>query len=74
MLIKSLEDMETIVENNKSLSWDGWTVIELTKSATAWANANSKFVEGQWMSCNRFEPNEDGWNLPSKLITKNVKR
>ncbi len=26
MLIKSLEKMETIVENNKFLSWDGWNV------------------------------------------------
>lgn len=64
--------METIVENNKSLSWDGWTVIELKKSNAAWATANAKFVEGSWMSCNRFEPTEDGWNIPSKLINKNV--
>ena len=35
MIINSLEKMETIVENNKSLSWDGWNVVELIKSPGA---------------------------------------
>jgi len=28
MLINSLEKMERIVENNRALAWDGWTVVE----------------------------------------------
>ena len=73
MLIKSLEKMETIVENNKFLSWDGWTVVELIKSDMAWMKPNAKFIKGEWFTANRFDVNEDGWNIPANLVKKNAK-
>jgi len=73
MLIKSLEEMETIVENNKFLSWDGWTVVELRKSAMAWMKPNAKFVNHEWYTANRFDVSESGWNVPANLVKKNVK-
>jgi len=73
MLIKSLEKMETIVENNKFLSWDGWTVVELRKSAMAWMNPNAKFINDEWYTANRFDADVDGWNIPASLVKKNVK-
>lgn len=72
MLIKSLEQMETIVENNKSLSWDGWTVVESSPFKTAWMQPNAIFKNGKWFVTNRFEAGKDGWNIPSKLVKKNA--
>ena len=73
MLIQSLEKMETIVENNKFLSWDGWTVVELKKSAMAWMKPNAKFINNEWYIANRFDANTDGWNIPAGLVKKNDK-
>lgn len=73
MLIKSLEKMETIVENNKFLSWDGWTVVELRKSDMAWMKPNAKFINDEWYTANRFDADVDGWNIPASLVKKNAK-
>lgn len=73
MLIKSLNEMEQIVENNKALSWDGWTVIESRVSQTAWMQPNAIFKNNKWFIINRFEVNHDGWNIPSKLVKKYAK-
>ena len=72
MLIQSLEKMETIVENNKFLSWDGWTVLELKKSDMAWMKPNAKFINNAWYIANRFDATADGWNIPASLVKKNV--
>ena len=71
MIIKSLEEMETIVANNDSLSWDGWTVLEAKKSATAWMKPNAAFIKKAWYIVNRFDANESGWDIPAKLVKKN---
>jgi hypothetical protein len=71
MLIKSLEQMETIVDNNESLSWDGWTVLEAKKSPTAWMEPNAKFIKHEWHTVNRFDITESGWDIPAKLVKKN---
>ena len=73
MLIKSLEEMETIVDNNESLSWDGWTVLEAKKSPTAWMQSNAQFIKHEWHTVNRFDITESGWDIPSKLVKKNAK-
>ena len=73
MLIKSLEEMETIVDNNESLSWDGWTVLEAKKSPTAWMQPNAQFIKHEWYTVNRFDVAESGWDIPTKLVKKNVR-
>lgn len=72
MLINSLETMETIVKNNKSLSWDGWTVVEATPSPTAWNKPEAAFIDGVWNLVKRYEPTEQGWNISNKLVVKNA--
>ena len=72
MLINSLDTMESIVENNDSLSWDGWTVVESTPSPTAWSKPSAAFVNGVWNLVRRYEPTEKGWDISSKLVGKNV--
>lgn len=73
MLIKSLEEMESIVDNNESLSWDGWTVLEAKKSPTAWMQPNAAFIKHEWHTVNRFDVTEGGWDIPAKLVKKNAK-
>jgi hypothetical protein len=66
MLIKSLEKMEAIVSKNKSLSWDGWNVVELVKSPSAVYKANGARINGVWYIKNIFSVEHDGWKVPSK--------
>lgn len=68
MLVNNLENMETIVSKNKSLSWDGWNVVELTKSASAMFKAEGAFVHGSWYIKKIFSPTRDGWSIPNKYV------
>lgn len=73
MKINSLEQMETIVENNKSLEWDGWNVREVTPSPTGWTKKNGMFRNGNWYSQKSYILNFDGWKLPSKFVGNDAK-
>lgn len=60
--------MEEIVSNNKSLSWDGWNVVELVKSASAATKQNGAFVNGLWFTKNVYSVDRDGWRIPGKYV------
>jgi hypothetical protein len=64
--VKSLEKMEIIVSNSKSLSWDGWNVVELIKNPGAVFKTNGARVDGVWYIKNIFIVDQDGWRIPSK--------
>lgn len=68
MTITSLEKMEEIVEKNKALSWDGWTVLVSKLSPTAWMKVNARFVDGKWYRVDRIEPGPRGWDISSSLV------
>ena len=67
MLINSLKKMEAIVENNKSLSWDGWTVVESLKENGV-VSKDGALVNGRWIVQKRYEANSDGWEIPNKFV------
>jgi hypothetical protein len=73
MKINSLEQMEIIVENNKSLEWDGWNVKEVTPSPTGWTKKSGMFRNGNWYSQKNYVLNFDGWDLPSKFVGNDAK-
>ena len=64
--IKSLEKMEKIVSKSKSLSWDGWNVVELIKNPGAMFKPNAARINGVWYIKNIFIVDQDGWRIPSK--------
>jgi hypothetical protein len=64
--VKSLEKMEKIVSKSKSLSWDGWNVVELIKNPGAMFKANATRINGVWYIKNIFVVDQDGWRIPSK--------
>lgn len=66
--IKSLETMEKIVSQNRSLSWDGWTVLNTYPNPVGWKDASGVFIKGKWFTQKRYEPASDGWNIPSKFV------
>lgn len=68
MLITSLEKMERIVENNKFLSWDGWTVLENRTKENGIMSNEGKLVNGRWIVQKRYEVTADGWEIPNKLV------
>lgn len=68
MLVNSLETMESIVANNKSLKWDGWDVLEIIPSPTAWRKPNGAYIDGKWYTRKRFTLSANGWEIPNKLM------
>lgn len=68
MIINSLEQMENIVSQNDSLSWDGWNVVELKQNKNAWSKVNGCFVNGSWYIKNTFSVEHDGWSIPNKYV------
>jgi len=68
MLIKSLNEMERIVEKNSSLVWDGWTVVSLQFAKNGMMSKDGVKVNGKWFLQKRFEASSEGWNIPDKLV------
>jgi hypothetical protein len=68
MLINSLEKMETIVENNKALSWDGWTVVENNFKENGVVSKDGAYVNNRWIVQKRYEATVDGWEIPDKFM------
>jgi hypothetical protein len=65
--------METIVENNKSLLWDGWNVKEVTQSPTGWMKPNGIFRKGEWFIQKHYNLRYDGWDIPNKFVGNDAK-
>jgi hypothetical protein len=68
MQIKSLEQMEQIVSKNRSLFWDGWTVVNSYPSEKGRTSKLGAYVKGRWHLQNRFTPTENGWDIPDKFV------
>lgn len=68
MNIKSLEKMEEIVRKNRFLRWDGWTVVNAFPNDRGATMPNGIRIDGRWHIQYRYEPNENGWNIPDKLV------
>jgi hypothetical protein len=68
MNITSLNKMEHIVADNKSLSWDGWTVVESKLDAASWMKPNAAFIGGKWYLRNRYPVDQNGWTIPRRFV------
>ena len=68
MFITDLNKMETIVENEKHLSWDGWTVVERVATNKGMTSVEGRMVNGKWYIEKRFVPSREGWKIPGKYV------
>lgn len=68
MTITSLETMETVVASNRILEWDGWDVLEISKSPRAWSDKNGAYIDGAWYTVKRYAVSSNGWEIPNKFV------
>ena len=68
MIVKDLETMESVVNSNKVLSWDGWTVLERYPSDKGRTSDRGVYQNGIWHLQKMFSPTRDGWEVPSKYV------
>jgi len=68
MFITDLNKMEAIVENEKHLSWDGWTVVERIATNKGMTSSEGRMINGRWYIEKRFVPNREGWKIPGKYV------
>lgn len=63
--------MEEIVTKNKTLSWDGWTVVFRIPSVSKTNSKNIIKINNKWFVEERFEVSENGWDIPKKFLESN---
>lgn len=68
MIVRSLEDMEAIVKKNRSLHWDGWTVVHSFPSDKGRTSKFGAYRKGRWFIQKRFVPGKNGWNIPDNFV------
>ena len=68
MQIKSLDQMEKVVEKNKALSWDGWDVVEMYPSDRGAMSKFGAFKNNKWHMKKIFQVSETGWDIPDKYV------
>lgn len=68
MFITDLTKMESIVANDKHLSWDGWTVVERIPTNKGYTSTDGVFANGKWNIEKRFDATREGWKIPRKYV------
>lgn len=66
MIITDYDTAHAIVSSNKSLSWDGWDIVDFKKSDDAEYNVSGKNVNGAWGYVKVYPLSENGWELPKR--------
>lgn len=70
MKISDLQKMESIVNSNPSLKWDGWNVVFLEEDRDANLKKNAAFVDSKWHKRIVFENNGGVWDIPDSILRK----
>lgn len=70
MKVTSLSEAESIVDNNPSLSWDGWNIQHIVQDDYAEFLHIGFFDHNtnKWYKKFIFECLEDGWDIPDSVI------
>jgi hypothetical protein len=59
------------VDNNNSLHWNGWNIVEWKKNPDAFFNKNGSFRNGNWGMTRQFPVDSDGtWKVPEKYVAR----
>ena len=68
MNIKTLEQMENIVNTSSNLKWEGWNVVHISKSNSAMFKTNGVFIDGSWYVKTVYSPDQNGWTISNKHL------
>lgn len=70
MKISDLHKMESIVEGNPSLKWEGWDVVFLEEDGDANLKKNAAFVDSKWHKRIVFKNTGGAWDIPDSILRK----
>lgn len=70
MKITDLNKMESIVDGNSFLTWDGWNVVFLQEDKDSSLKKNAAFVDSKWHKKIVFENISGEWNIPDSILRK----
>ena len=69
MIISDPVQMEKIVARNRNLIWDnGWDVLSVKRSPTAFFYADGRLIKGKWYRTKRYTLSRQGWTIPDDII------
>lgn len=68
MLVTNYNYAHKIVEANKSLSWDGWNIVEFKPNADAFYMQDGIFKNSKWGTVKTFPLTENGWEVPKRYV------
>lgn len=68
MLVTNYNYAHKIVEGNKSLSWDGWNIVEFKPNSDAYFMNEGVFKDSMWGIKKVFPITENGWEIPKKYV------
>lgn len=57
-----------IVDSNKNLFWDGWTIVDWKPLKDGFYKKNGMFRNGMWGVARKYYPGSNGWKVPSKYV------
>lgn len=70
MYIKSMDTMEDIVTNNKSLMWESFNVVEVkSASHNAPLKKQARYMDGQWHNVRVYPLTSQGWDVPKTWVS-----
>jgi hypothetical protein len=70
MKINNLEYMESVVNKNDSLKWNGWNILFLEEDPMAYMNKNALFHMEKWYKTTTIENIDGYWKIPRSVIKK----
>lgn len=68
MLVTNYNYAHKIVDNNKTLSWDGWDIVEFKSTPDAYFMPEGVFKNDKWGTVKTFPITENGWEIPKRYV------
>lgn len=70
MIIDNLDQMHAIVQDSKTLKWDGWSVLSLVEDDFAEYLPSGSYdrTTGKWYKKTVFHCTEKGWDIPESVM------
>jgi hypothetical protein len=68
MMMNNVEKMEKLVETNKSFYWEGWDLVHIQENPDGYMRNDGVFKDGKWYTKKIFKLENNGWNIPDRIL------